>query len=154
MALGVRGWVDVSGDGWEFSPHTCTHMCMHTHMHTHACVINMIISCKWLPPLGESMEFPMMSYTCACVCVCMHAHMCACVWGHPFTTPTPIHPPPTPRGTPWNQSKFNSTWTNRDISILFEDLKSVETPPPLGGCIVWWVGGWVDGWGQVKSLKI
>ena len=24
----------------------------------------------------------------------------------------------------------------------------------MGGCIVWWVGGWVDGWGKVKSLKI
>ena len=48
-----------------------------------------------------------------------------------------VHPPhthphlPPPRGDPWNRSKFNNT--------------SVETPPPMGGCIVWWVGGWVDG---------
>ena len=43
---------------------------------------------------------------------------------------------------------------NQDILILFEDLKSVETPPPMGGHMVWWVVGWVNGWGHVKSLKI
>ena len=41
---------------------TPTHVHMHvhacTHMHTHACVVNMIISCKWLPPLGESLGIP------------------------------------------------------------------------------------------------
>ena len=67
--------------------------------------------------------------------------------------PTPIHPPPhPPGGDPRNQSKFNSTSTNRDISIPFEDLKSVETSPPMGGCMVWWVGGWVGGlMGGVRS---
>ena len=39
---------------------------------------------------------------------------------------------------------------NWDISILFEDLTSVETPPPMGGCM----GELIHGWGQVKSLKI
>ena len=29
---------------------------------------------------------------------------------------------------------------NWDISIPFEDLKSAETPPPMGGCM----GGWLD----------
>ena len=43
---------------------------------------------------------------------------------------------------------------NQDILILFKDLKSVETPPTMGGCMVWWVVGWVNGWGHVKSLKI
>ena len=89
---------------------------------------------------------------CACVCVCMHA--CACV-GVPSHHPDPPLPPPTTHpplpGGPQNQSKFNSTWTNQDILILFEDLKSVETPPPMGGCIVWWMGEWVDGYGHVKS---
>ena len=32
---------------------------------------------------------------------------------------------------------------NQDISILFEDLKYVKTPPPMGGCMVLWVGGWM-----------
>ena len=43
---------------------------------------------------------------------------------------------------------------NRDISILFEDSTSVETPPPMDGCVGGWVDGGVNGCGQVKSLKI
>ena len=35
--------------------------------------------------------------------------------------------------------KSNKPWPNRDISILFEDLISVKTPPPMGG----WLGVWV-----------
>ena len=90
----------------------------------------------------------MSSYARARACVHVHVHICGV---QPLTTPHP-HPPtsPPPRGDPRNQSKFNSTSTNRDISIPFEDLKSVETSPPMGGCMVWWV----DGWGQVKTLKI
>ena len=34
---------------------------------------------------------------------------------------------------------------NRDILILFKDWKSVETPLPMGECIVWWVVGWLGG---------
>ena len=33
-----------------------------------------------------------------------------------------------------------------DILILFEDLKSVETTPPMGGCMGWWVGGCMGWW--------
>ena len=36
--------------------------------------------------------------------------------------------------------KFSKFRTNRDISILFEDLTSVEAPPPMGGCMCGWVG--------------
>ena len=43
---------------------------------------------------------------------------------------------------------------NRDISILFKDSTSVETLPPMGGCVGGWVDGWDNGWGKVKSLKI
>ena len=142
------GWIGVGG-GWGVPP---THVHMHTH--AHACMLNMIISCKWPPPLGESLGIPYdVICTCACVCACMcvYVHVYG---GHPLTTPHPHPPSHPPPGDPRNQSKFNSTWTNRDISILFEDLKSVETSPPMGGCMVWWVGGWVDGWDQVKTLKI
>ena len=133
--LGVGVW--GLGCGWG-DP---THMHMHAHACTHIYTLNMIISiANGSPHWGNPWEFPMMSY--AHVCACMHVYTCACVWGHPLTTPTPIHPPPTPREDPRNQSKFNSPWTNRDISILFEDLKSVETSSPMDGCIVWWVGGW------------
>ena len=99
------GWMWVGG-GWGCPPHTCTHM--HTHTHTHACVVNMIISCKWLPPLGESMGIP---YDVICTCMCMHVHVCACacVWRAPFYHPH-FHPiTPHPWGDPQNQSKFNST---------------------------------------------
>ena len=150
------GWMGVGG-GWGVPP-THVHTHAHTRMctHTHACMVSMIISCKWPPPLGESLEIPY-DVICACACVhvcaCAYVHVHARVWGAPSHHP---HPPTSqpPGGDPRNQSKFSSTSTNRDISIPFEDLKSVETTPPMGGCMVWWVGGWVDGLGQVKTLKI
>ena len=135
------------GGGWGCPPHMCTHTwmpaCTCTHMHTW---VNMIISCKWLLPL-DFWGIPGNSLWCH-----MRTCMCTC-GGTPSHHPPPNPPiPPTPRGDPQNQSKFNSTWTNRDISILFEDLKSVETSPPMGGCIVWWVDGWVGGlMGGVRS---
>ena len=60
----------------------------------------------------------------------------------------------TPPGDSQNQLKFDNTWTNQDISIPFKDLKSVQNSPPMGGCMVWWAVGWVDGCDQVKTLKI
>ena len=72
MRVGVGGW------WWDGGfPHTCAH----------ACMVNMIISCKWLPPLdfwGIPVGIP---YDVIHVQACMHA--CACVWG------TSHHPPPT-----------------------------------------------------------
>ena len=38
---------------------------------------------------------------------------------------------------------------NGDISVLFEDLTSMETPPPMSGCM----GSWVDGWGLGQITK-
>ena len=136
---------------WEVSPHTCT--CMHAHTHTHA-HLYMYRNCKWLPtwrhPCLECL--PCLTCMCVCACACMHA------WDTPhipIPTPTPIHPSATPQGVdPRNHLKFDNTSTYQDISIPFEDLKSVKNSPPMGGCVVWWVVGWVDGWGQVKSLKI
>ena len=66
---------------------------------------------------------------------------------HPQPPRYPLHLPPTPMGG-WgapNQYKCNKIGTNQDILILFEDLKSVETPPPMGGCMGWWVGGCMGG---------
>ena len=62
-----------------------------THMHTHACMVNMVISCKWPPPLdfGKSQGFIMMSYARACACMHVHVHMGGV---HPITTPTPGGP--------------------------------------------------------------
>ena len=123
-SLQLWGWRVVGG----CPPHMCTHMCMHAHACTHMRMVNMIISCKWPPPLGESLGIP---YDVICTCVCVHMHACACMCtcvGAPFHHPLPTYTqPPDPRGDPQNQSKFI-----------------------MGG----WVGGWVDGWGQVKTLKI
>ena len=70
---------------WEWgvvggAPRTCTH----THAHVH--VLNMIIICKWPPPLGESLGI-LYDVIRTCVCTCV---------GHPLTTPYPHPPTPTP----------------------------------------------------------
>ena len=94
--VGVWGWLGVGcgwgGGGWLGG--TPTHM----HMHAHAHVVNMIISCKWPPPLGESLGIP---YDVIHTCMCMHARTCAHGWGAPSHHPPPpsTHPPP-PGGTP------------------------------------------------------
>ena len=83
-------------------------------------------------------------------------HVCACM-GHPPHThahPMPIHPSATPPGgvDPQNHLKFDNTSTYQDISIPFKDLKSVKNSPPIGGCVVWGVGGWLGGlMGGVQS---
>ena len=81
------------------------------------------------------------------VCMCMCA--CVCAWDTPHTPipiPTISTHSPSPRGVdPWNHLKFNNTSTYQDISIPFEDLKSVKNSPPMGG-VCGLVGGWVGGW--------
>ena len=85
-ARGVGGWVD--GGGWGVPP---THMHTHAHActHTHARVVNMIISCKWLPPLGEYLGIP---YDVIRACVCTWVR---CTLSPP---PPPSTHPPTPQG--------------------------------------------------------
>ena len=92
------GWMGVWG-GWGVPPHTCTHM----RMHACARVLNMIISCKWPPPLGESLGIPYDTYACVHACMCVHVHTCACVCTcvgatshHP--APPSTHPPTLPQG--------------------------------------------------------
>ena len=57
----------------------------------------------------------------------------------------------------WGQVKSIKIQINLDlienISILFEDSTSVETPPPMGGCMGGWVGWWV-GSGQITQNQI
>ena len=97
---GGGGWTGMGG-GWGVPP---THMHMHMHVctctHAHAHMVNMIILCKWPPPLGESLGIP---YDVIHVCTCMHVHACAHVWGTPSHHPLPTSthpPPPTPQGGP------------------------------------------------------
>ena len=142
----MGGCHGVSG-GIGGCPHMHAHACTHTHTHT----------CIELQ-MATSMEASMFSmfnmHVCACVCACMCVHACM---GHPPTHPYLPRPHPPichpPRGVdPWNHLKFDNTSTDQDISIPFEDLKSVKNSPPMGGCVVWWVGGWL-GWlmGGVRS---
>ena len=115
-------------------PHTHAHACTCTHAHLY-----MYGNCKWPP----TWRHPCLAcLTCMCMCACMHST-------HPYTpipTPTPIHPSATPQGVdPWNHLKFDNTSTYQDISIPFEDLKSVKNSPPMGGSVVWWLGGLMGG---------
>ena len=140
----------VSGGIWGHggvSPHvrTRTHACTHacTHTHTHTCIELQ---------MAASMEASMFSMFNMHVraCVCARACACACVhaWDTPPHTHTYPHPHPPichpPRGVdPRNHLKFDNTSTYQDISIPFEDLKSVKNSHPWVGV---WFGGWVGGW--------
>ena len=93
------GWIGVRG-GWGVPP---THVHMNAHactcMHAHARVLNMIISCKWLPPLGESLGIPYdVIRACACVRMSACACVCMCVGGTLSPPPPPSTHPPTPQG--------------------------------------------------------
>ena len=112
------GWM-----GWGVAggcpPHMCTCMHMHTHapMHTHAhaCVVNMIIPCKWLPPLdlGKSQGFPMMSYVRVHACACM----CTCVGG-PCHNPHPH--PPTPHPPGWGTPGISQNSIALELIEIFQ----------------------------------
>ena len=148
--VGVGGWGWDSVRVFGVVPYACAHMHTHARMyvHVHTC-INMIISCKWLLPCnGFPQGIPIMtsSLMCVCACVCMHVHTCMGTPPNTMTESYPILPSTiTPRGNPRNQLKFDNTSSNQDISIPFEDLKSVKNVPHIGGCRVWWVGGWFGG---------
>ena len=105
------GWMGVGG-GWGVPPtHMHTHVHARTRTHAHARVVNMIISCKWPPPLGEYLGIPY-DVIRAWVRVRLRACACVCMWVGCTLSPPPIriHPPPTPQGgDPRNHSKFNST---------------------------------------------
>ena len=100
--LGWGGGCMGVGGGWGVPPtHVHTHAHARTRTHAHAHVVNMIISCKWPPPLGE---YPGIPYGVIRACVCTWV---GCTLSPP---PTPILPPPhPPGGDPRNHSKFNST---------------------------------------------
>ena len=118
-------------------PPPSTHMDMHSCTHTHACVANIIISCKWLHPLG-------IPYDVICACVCMHAHVCACVWGHPLTIPHPDPPTSTPQGGPPESVKIQKrlNWLR-----YFNSIRRFEICGdfPTHGWVYSLVGGLIGG---------
>ena len=120
-SLRLWGWGGLGGWGWGWlggAPHKCAQARMHTH--AHACVVNMIIPCKWLPPLdlGKSQGFPMMSYVCVRACTCVCAHACAHVWGDPVTTPHPH--PPTPHPPGWGTPRISQNSIALELIEIFQ----------------------------------
>ena len=121
----------------------------HTHMHMHArtCThthLYMYRNCKWPP----TWIHPCLACLACLTCMCVHVHACIHRTPHTHSYPPPppsTHPPPPQGVDPWNHLKFDNTSTYQDISIPFEDLKSVKNSPPMDGCVVWWVGGWLGG---------
>ena len=127
-----------------------THTHMHTHARTHIYTCIEIANGRRDGGIHVYHVYNMFNmHVRACVRVCACVCVRACM-GHPPTHPYPspfpsTHPPP-PRGVdPWNHLKFNNTSTYQDISIPFEDLKSVKNSPPMSGCVVWWLGGLMGG---------
>ena len=130
--------------------------CRHIHTHAHTCMHMPPHTCIELQ-MAASMEASMFSMFNMHVRACMHLCMCVCMhacMGHTHTYPHP-HPPichPARGVDPQNHLKFDNTSTYQDISIPFEDLKSVKNSPLMGGCVVWWVDGWFSGlMGGVRS---
>ena len=152
LNFGVLGSLRLWGGGrwvggiWRHGGvSTQTRTCTHAHLY-------MYRNCKW-PPTWRHPCLACLTCMCMCVCACICMHRTCPT--HPCPPPPPSTHPPIPYGVdPWNHLKFDNISTYQDISIPFEDLKSVKNSPPMGGCVVCWVFGWVDGWDQVKSLKI
>ena len=159
LQLWGRGWVD-GGVGWLGVPPTHMYMHVHTCMHAHTCTcmcgkhdnfMQMATPIGGIP--GNSLWCHTHVHVCACTFMC--ACTCAHVWGHPSTTPHPQLPTPNPQGGTPRISKN---------SIALELIKIFKIlPHPWVGVWFWWwlgffwgvlMGGCVDGWGWVKSLKI
>ena len=150
---GAGEWGGIWGHGGA-SPHTRTCTCMHAHAHTHIYTCIEIANGRQHGGIHVYHVYNMFNmHVRACMCVCVHE----CVHGTPPNTYTHLHPHPPichpPRQVdPRNHLKFDNTSTYQDISIPFEDLKSVKNSPPMSGCVVWWVGGWLGGlMGGVRS---
>ena len=156
LNFGVLGSLQLWGGGRWVGGASGGMGCSHMHMHMHARTrthahLYMYRNCKWPP----TWRHPCLACMCMRTCMCIHVH--ACMHGtpppHPYPPPSPsTHPLPARGVDPQNHLKFNNTSTYQDISIPFEDLKSVKNSPPMGGCVVWWVVGWLGGlMGGVRS---
>ena len=119
------GWMG-GGGWWGGAPHTCAHTCACMHVHAHTRAYDIIGNSQGFPPWGRPFAW---NYHVYHACMCVHVHVCTHVWGHPPTTPTPIHPPTHPQSRREPETpKFNNSWTNRDNSILFEDSLPLNIP--------------------------
>ena len=115
------------------------------HMHAHIHVKHDNFNCKWQQPLGESLGIP---YNV----ICMHMHVCACVWGAPFYHPTPKS---THTSTPMGGPGISQNSITLELIKIFQfclKIWNLWRLPHHGW--VYGFSGWVNGWVQVKSLKI
>ena len=121
---GAGGWGGIWGHG-GVSPHTRTCTRMHAHAHTHIYTCIEIANGRRHGGIHVYHVYNMFN---------MHVRACMHAWDTPHTPipiPTPSTNPPPPRGVdPRNHLKFDNTSTYQDISIPFEDLKSVKIPHP------------------------
>ena len=103
-SLRLWGW----GAGWMGvvwgPPHTCTHTRTHTRMCMHGKHYN---SMQMATPIGFG-EIPGIPYDVIHAYMCVHAYVHVC-GGTLSPPPPPSTHPPSLRGDPRNQSKFNST---------------------------------------------
>ena len=86
-------------------------------------------------------------HACMHVCVCVHAWGC---YTQPHPHPTPPHPPLG--GTSRISKNYIKLEQIKIFQLCFKFLNLWRFPIPMGGCIVWWVDGWVGLW--VKSCEI
>ena len=164
-SLRLWGWGGGGWMGWGVvwgAPthvHTHAHACMDTHTHVH--VLNMIISCKWPPPLGESLGIPY-DVICMCACGCMRACACVCT-----CVGAPSHHPPFPSTQP--STLQGGTPRISQNSIALELIKIFQFSLKIwnlwrlphswvgvwfGGLVGGWVGWWVGSGQNTKNLKI
>ena len=107
-----------SGEGagergaWGVSPHECMHMYR---------------NCKWPP----TWRHPCL--TCMCVHACIHAWDTPHTNTHSYPYPPICHPL---GGTPRISKNSITLELIKIFQFRLEDMNS----PPMGGCIVWWVG--------------
>ena len=129
---------------WGASPHT--HMHAHAHTHIYTCIeIANGRQHGGIHVYHVYNMFNMHVRACmhACAYMCMHVCMLHPPHTHTHLRPHPLIRHPLRGVDPRNHLKFDNTSTYQDISIPFEDLKSVKNSPPMSGCVVWWVGGWL-----------
>ena len=136
--MGVGGHIGGVG-GWGGGCPTYMHM--HAHAHTYTCTCmhgkhDNFMQMATPIGFGEILGIP---YDVICTYMCMHACTCVCMCVGGILSPPHYHKPtcPPPGETPGISQNSIALELIEIFQILFEDLKSVETPPPIGGCIVW-----------------
>ena len=115
---GCGRWVDGSRGGYGCVGGHPMPTCMHVHVCTHMHVKHDKHGCLHV---GGHLQFLYMHlHVCACVCMFVVIPPMPPDTPHPSTPPQSCRKPKTP--------KFNKSWTNQDISILFENSLPLNTP--------------------------